>query len=90
MGSRVEVGVGVEVVVGVGVDLTNLDLYHLSMSYVMPPNNNIAALLDQDRNDDARRAIFETDLALQLADHNNTPGGAGPVRGWGRRSYRRR
>lgn len=53
------------------------------MSYVVPPNNAIAAICSQNRTDDQRRSQFETDLQLQLADHNNTPGGAGAVRGWG-------
>jgi len=60
------------------------------MSYVMPPNNNISALCDQNRTDDQRRPLFETDLALQLADFNNTPAGNGPVRGWGGRGRRGR
>lgn len=60
------------------------------MSYVMPPNNNIAALCSQNRTDDERRPLFETDLELQLADHNNTPGGYGAIRGWGTRGHRRR
>ena len=60
------------------------------MSYVMPPNNNIAAIASLSRTDEDRRSLFEVDLALQLADHNNTPGGGGPVRGWGGRGHRRR
>lgn len=60
------------------------------MSYVLPPNNAIAKLLDQDRPDSVRRAVFERDLELQLADHNNTPAGNGSIRGWGTRGRRRR
>jgi hypothetical protein len=59
------------------------------MSYVLPPNNNIRILCDQN-NVDAQRRAFETDLALQLQDQNNTPGGGGPIRGWGTRGGRRR
>ena len=55
------------------------------MSYVMPPNNNIAAICSQDRTDADRRGMFDVDLQLQLADFNNTPGGVGPLRGWGAR-----
>lgn len=55
------------------------------MSYVLPPNNAIAAICDQDRTDEQRRPLFELDLQLQLSDIRNTPGGVGPVRGWGYR-----
>lgn len=55
----------------------------------MPPNNNIAAVCSERRTDDDRRSQFETDLALQLADHNNTPEGGGAIRGWGTRGRRR-
>lgn len=60
------------------------------MSYIMPPNNNIAALCSQDRTDADRRELFEVDLRLQLADASNTPGGVGPLRGWGGRGRSRR
>lgn len=55
----------------------------------MPPNNAIAALCSQNRTDEDRRSLFETDLELQNSDHNNTPEGAGAVRGWGGRTGRR-
>lgn len=58
------------------------------MSYVLPPNNNIRILCDQN-NVDAQRLAYETDLKLQLADFDNTPGGGGPVRGWGTGRRRR-
>jgi hypothetical protein len=60
------------------------------MSYVLPPNNAIAKLLDQDQPEGVRRAVFERDLELQLADFNSTPSGNGSVRGWGTRGKRRR
>lgn len=52
------------------------------MPYILPPNNALAALFDP-RNVEAQRSVYEADLRLQLADRNNTPGGAGAVRGWG-------
>jgi hypothetical protein len=58
------------------------------MSYVLPPNNAIAAITDLNQPESVRRAIYETDLELQLADYNNTPEGSGPVRGWGGRGHR--
>jgi hypothetical protein len=59
------------------------------MSYVMPANNNIAALTSQSRTDPERRSLFDTDIQLQIADYSNTPGGVGTVRGWGARRGRR-
>lgn len=56
----------------------------------MPPNNNIAAICDQNRTDADRRGLFELDLQLQLADFSNTPGGVGPLRGWAGRGRGRR
>lgn len=55
------------------------------MSYVMPPNNAIAALCDPNQPESVRRSVFEAGLKYELADYSNTPGGAGVVRGWGRR-----
>jgi hypothetical protein len=60
------------------------------MSYVLPPNNAIAAICSQDRTDADRRPMFDRDMQLQLSDYSNTPGGAGPARGWGYRGGRRR
>lgn len=54
------------------------------MSYVLPPNNAIGVITDLNQPEGIRRAIYETDLELQLADFNNTPEGSGPVRGVGR------
>ena len=53
------------------------------MSYVLPPNNAIAKLLSQNEPEDARAAITQTDIELQLRDHNTMKEGNGPVRGWG-------
>lgn len=53
------------------------------MSYVLPPNNAIAKLLDQNQPEDARRAISDVDLELQLRDFRTMKEGNGPVRGWG-------
>lgn len=55
------------------------------MSYVMPPNNAIAALCSQNTPEGVRRSVFEAGLRFDLADFNNTPGGQGVVRGAGRR-----
>jgi hypothetical protein len=59
------------------------------MSYVLPPNNNIGKIVDQNLTDDDRRRIVAPDLELQLESINNTPEGNGAVRGWGGRGLRR-
>lgn len=53
------------------------------MSYVLPPNNAIGTICDQDQPESLRKALFDMDLELQLRDFRNTPEGSGPVRGWG-------
>lgn len=55
------------------------------MSYVMPPNNAIAAISSLNAPESVRRGVFDLGLRYEMADLNNTPGGAGVVRGWGRR-----
>lgn len=53
------------------------------MPYVMPPNNAIRILCDQNSPDEPRRLLFEQGIQIELDDMRNTPGGGGPVRGWG-------
>lgn len=60
------------------------------MSYVMPPNNAIAAIASQNLPQSIQRSVFELGVRFELADFNNTPAGGGPVRGWGRLSRGRR
>lgn len=61
--------------------------------YVLPPNNALAAITSLDQPESIRRGLYELDVQLQNANHNNTPGGAGAIRGWGAgrsRGYGRR
>lgn len=58
--------------------------YNLRMSYVLPPNNDIKKLADQDQPDAVRKDLFDTDLRLELEDFRSVNGSRGPVKGWGR------
>lgn len=59
------------------------------MSYVLPPNNKVNLIVDQNLSDETRARIVAPDLELQLESINNTPEGNGAVRGWGGRGRRR-
>lgn len=58
--------------------------YNLRMSYVLPPNNDIAKIANQDQPEQVRKDLFDTDLRLQLEDFRSVNERRGPVKGWGR------
>lgn len=55
------------------------------MSYVMPPNNAIAAIASPNLPVEQQKAIFDLGVKHELRDISNTPEGSGVVPGWGGR-----